>query len=350
MAPALDLSLADRETLKAVIAAVEDAQDAIGRARDALRDERRRAAASPDVPPGPPPLTEQGRVPPAVEATVRPGPSQAEVEVIQLRQQVQALKQQLDQETRKREQDLAGLRDRVAASIGRGLSETFRLLGAEDPWLASARLRAQMDESQRTIADLRSQVGGLRADRDRSREELKRAEGSREALRSECDRLRARCDTLPQQVEAQVFETLLNRLGLSHMAPFLIESGVDESASGQATVQLVTRLADYLQDEGVFVIDAPGQIVRLADETALVRYAIPEDEYFRPGTVRVSQHGVRHRDQVIIKARVRYVEEQASEPQRTERPISAPAAGESDAFAGSGEPRAGEPEDLSSSE
>lgn len=348
MAPALDLSLADRETLKAVIDAVEYAQDAVEKARNALRDERRRAATSPDAPPGPHRPVEQQKVAPAAEAVIRAGPSQAEMEVVQLRQQVQALRQQLD-EARKREQDFAGLRDRVAASIVRSLSETFRLLGAEDPWLASARLRTQVEESQRAVADLRSQVGSLRAERDRSREELKRTEGSREALRSERDQLRARCDLLPQQVEARVFETLLNRLGLSQMAPFLMESGVDESVSGPAAAQLVTRLADYLRDEGVSVIDAPGQIVRL-DETVEGRYAIPEGEYFRPGSARVSQHGIQHRDQVIIKARVRYVEELANEPQRTEQPFAAPDAGARDAHAGADEHQTGEPADSSSSE
>lgn len=212
------------------------------------------------------------------------------------RRRQQNLQVLLDQERQRRERETAQLKERINYALQRGLAELFSVLGINNPWHEAAVLRQKNTE-------LEKQVAAIQLD-------LERMKGSKASLQRENEQLRNELAMSPDLERTQIFASLLNHLGVSQLAPLL--SGQNCEADKETAIVLLQRLITYLQGQRIKVSDIPGDIVHLKDERDLLRYEI--DEKFQVGSAEVIQHGISYRDQFIIKARVRYKEEQANEP------------------------------------
>ncbi len=327
--------------VKDILSMMEKADQELEQAASALASERRRATTAPageiaadqTKPSG----DGGGSGSRPIKSEVESKSHDLEAENQNLNQRVAQLQSQLQQEVRRRDEEVARVKTSALAALRRGFVDTLQVLGGEDPWAANAELRRLQGDLQQRLRERESQLGVSRAELQRVQEELKRLEGSREAQRADCERMRQQISTLPEQTRGDIFKALLNKLDISKMAALLAEpEGGTASLPDNATRQLLGWLAGYLRDEGVVVTDWPGQIVYLGSEANLAQYGIPPDEQFHPGTARVTLPGVAYREQVIIKASVRYVEEEHDE----HRPDNKP--GGEDGFGSEGETRRSE--------
>jgi hypothetical protein len=304
--------------LKDILAAIYKANQELEQVTTALNGERQRAiAASAGDLTGAketPSSDSTESSPKDVTAQAEHGAHGLEIENQRLARQVAQMEVQFRQEVRRRDEEILRLKGSAFDALRRGLVEMLQVLGREDPWAANAELRRQQGDLQRRLRECESQLAASRAELHRAQDELKRAEGSREALRTDCERMRQQVSTLPNRTRGDLFSALLNRLGVTQMAALLTApEGESAEPLEDRAHQLLSRLANYLRDEGVVVTDVPGHLVHIASEADLARYRIPFDEQYHTGRARVTLPGIAYHDQVIIKASVRYVEEKQDE-------------------------------------
>jgi len=201
------------------------------------------------------------------------------------------------------------VRDRVADAVGKSTHEIYRAISRQDPFSQLDRLRQEKrdadkrseslnDENrklQQKVADLETQVESLDGLAGRYKDEITSHEGQLEDARTEARRTALK--ELIQQVTARRLAELMD----------IVEDPARSVTADQETVKVLEWLVKYLQNSGVRIMYRQGECIVLQDKDL---HAFRLDEEYREGGVcQVISPGFLLGQDVLIRAKVRYVEE-----------------------------------------
>lgn len=243
---------------------------------------------------------------------------QAETNAARL--ELEKLDDRICQELKARDQkhatELNALRRRVAEALRRGISETYGEIGYPDPFEMEAKrrrqiskLRARYRSEKSHTATLEGKHNQLENELESLRDELQSARSLNRRYERELKHRKRQILDVPERTRQEMLARLVKRLGVREIANLLSDAaGADRTA---LAADVLPRFAGYLGDMGITVVHSPGQHVLLESEEDLTRFELPLDEQFQLGPAETTHPGFMRGRTVLIKARIRYLEDSA---------------------------------------
>lgn len=230
-----------------------------------------------------------------------------EVEVANLGRQVQ------EKETEKNR-----IRQQVFRALSLRTTDIYKAIGYRDPAEEVRELKGQLKDLRQKhetllvkFDDQRSIARENESKIQELNKELEAQRGKIRSLEDENKKCSAQLRKVEIQTKATFYRTLLLRIGVQRVAQQMQEAEHVELQTTNATdTDKVTRqLISYLREQGLRVSHYGGERVSITQEVQLAELELVEDVPFRQSTAEVLLPGFFLNDLLLIKPKVRYLED-----------------------------------------
>lgn len=226
----------------------------------------------------------------------------------QLAQRLQSFEAESDRQKR----EAQSLRDKMAAVARRNLSEVYRAINREDPLSKLKKMTRERRDLSRQLRALQEQNSDLSMN-------VERLQGLADRYQEELSVSRARSEDTGVQTRRTVLRELIMQVAPRRVAELLEVVSVqsDHLEPGHESTKASVRLLNYLRNCGVEVMHRKGEQIVIKEEDL---EAFVLDEPFRQGAMcEVVTPGFLLDGQVLVRTKVRYIEEVEDGPGETEQ-------------------------------
>lgn len=234
-----------------------------------------------------------------------------------LRRQMNDLQRKHDQEIEDLKKSRDDLRRRVAQSLRQGIGDIYKVIGVRNPADEAQEVKEELLRLKDSKGRLEHHVLDLEATVRQLEGQNRDNQGKVAHLKLELEETQLEARGCEARGQRKLVAGIVNQVGRNDMAMLLLDIGKLQSESVDSR-KLLGRVIKRLNDDGLVVMNTHHERFTLESDRDLARYELPDGERFRKGPVEVVLPGFIFANDVLIKSKIAYLEEQNASKEQSE--------------------------------